>query len=332
MKFPLPVRAFQLINRKLPYPVLTVGVVTTVAMLLLFSLTGSLYPSEPLFGYQNPLAITGQFLVFSLITAYLLACMTAQVRATDGIIESISPILPVEHHSALQRLDKVPYWPVGIIIGVGFGAAISIPWPELSLSPTEPYFLFSMMLILGQLLMWSTIGLILAAAEHNAFVLHRIGKLVTVDLYNLETLNPFGQASLRAMLIVVGSLAITPLQSIDQEFRWGNYQNPLLVGIPAILLLTLVPIWSVHKQIRAHKKNELQRLDAEINTSSRALDDSSLTRLNALLERRRLVAHCRNWPLDFSLFTRIVFYVLIPPLAWAGAALVEFGLDSYLTG
>ena len=332
MNFPLPIRLFQLINKKVPYPVLTVGLVTSIFLLVLFGLTGALYPSEPVFGYDDPLAVTGQFLVFSLITAYLLACMTSQVRATGGIVDKLTPILPAEHHSTLERLDKVTNWPVGILVGIGLAVTISIPRPVLNLDPGNPLFLFSVMLILGQLLMWSTVGLILAAAEHNAFVLHRVGKLVKVDLYNLETLNPFGQASLRAMLMVVGTLAITPLQSIDQEFRWGNYQNPLLVGIPAILLLTLVPIWSVHKQIRAHKKSELESLDAEIATASRALDYDQLTRLNALLQRRELIAHLRNWPMDFSLAARVVFYVFIPPMAWAGAAFVELGLNSYLAG
>jgi len=30
------------------------------------------------------------------------------------------------------------------------------------------------------------------------------------------------------------------------------------------------------------------------------------------------------------LFSRLVFYVFIPPLAWAGAALTEVLLDSFL--
>jgi hypothetical protein len=104
------------------------------------------------------------------------------------------------------------------------------------------------------------------------------------------------------------------------------------VGIPAIILLMLIPIWSVHLRIRQSKQQALTSIDREIRATSTSLESEPLQRLNGLLERRRLVSHSRNWPMDFSIFTRVVFYVLIPPLAWAGAAFVELALDSYLAG
>ena len=332
MEYPLPIRIFQFINNRFTRPVLAVGLASSIVLLVLFAATGSLYPSVEIQGYENPLSATGQFLVFSLVSGYLLACMTAQVGASQGVVDSLAPILPVEHHSMLERMDKVGSWYLGVLAGLGMAIVVSIPWSFLNFTPGNPLFVFSIMLVFGQVVMWSIIGFILAVAENNAILLNRLGKLVKVDLFNLETLNPFGQAGLRAMLMVVGALAITSLQSIDQEFRWDNYRNPILVGVPAILMLMLVPIWSIHKRIHAEKQQELRRLDTEIAATPRSLDDQSLTRLNALLKRREHVAHLRNWPMDFSLVTRVVFYVLIPPLAWAGAALVELGLDSYLAG
>ena len=303
-----------------------------VFLLGLYFVTGSIYPTGMLIGFQDPLEATGLFLLFSFLPAYLLGGLIAQVRATSGIVAALSDVLAEEHHPVLQQLDRVKYWHIGILLGLVNALAANIPWNVLIFDPGLPGFVFSLVLVFAQCFTWSVVGLVLATGLHNALVLNRVGKLVYVDIYNLDSLNAFGQSSLRSMLIIVGALALMPLQAIDQEFRWINYQNGILVGVPAILLLMLIPNWSIHKRIQAEKQRTLAQLDAEISTAPRTLDDEALNRLNALLQRRQLVAHLRNWPMDFSLVARIVFYVLIPPLAWAGAALVELALDSYLTG
>jgi len=332
MDYPLPISFSRSVIEKIPRPILTVGLGTLIILLGLYSVTESIYPSGMLIGFQDPLEATGLFLLFSFLPAYLLGGLIAQVRATPGIVSALSAILAVEHHPTLLQMDRVKYWQLGMLVGLINAMAANIPWSALVLDPGTPGFIFSLTLVFAQCFTWSVVGLVLAAGLHNAFVLYRVGQLVDIDIFNLDTLNPFGQSGLRSMLIIVGALALMPLQAIDQEFRWVNYQNGILVGVPAIFLLMLVPNWSVHKRIRAEKQQELEKLDAAIYATPRTLGDESLNRLNALLQRRHLVAHLRNWPMDFSLVARVVFYVLIPPLAWSGAALVELGLDSYLAG
>ncbi|MDG1025528.1 MAG: hypothetical protein P8N94_12635 [Gammaproteobacteria bacterium] len=73
-------------------------------------------------------------------------------------------------------------------------------------------------------------------------------------------------------------------------------------------------------------------INPEIQCSSTALDSESLVRLNGLIARREQVQHTRTWPMDISIFSRFLFYVFIPPLAWLGAALMEVLLDSFLAG
>jgi hypothetical protein len=312
--------------------VLSTGVVTLAFLLGLYIVTGSIYPADGQRGCQNPLEATGLFLLFSTLPAYLLGGLVAQVRANRGIVHALSGILDAEHRPVLHRMDRIRYWHLGVLAGFFYAATANISWGILTFRPGDPGFIFSLTLIFAHIVTWGVVGLVLAVAEHNAFVLFRVGKLVQADLFNLDRLNPFGQSSLRGVLLVVGALALMPLQALDQEFRWVNYQNGILVGVPAILLMMLVPNWTVHKKIRSLKAQGLQELDAEIAAAPRTLDSEALTRLNALLERRNRITHLRNWPMDFSLLTRVVFYVLIPPLAWAGAALVELALDSYLSG
>ena len=332
MDYPLPIRFIQLIIKRISRPVLLVGLTIWVFLLGLYIVTGSIYPTGLLVGFQDPLEATGMFLLFSALPAYLLGGLVAQVRATPGIVSTLSKILKEEHQPVLQQMDHIRYWQVGVLAGLLNALAFNIPWEVLVFNPGSTGFVFSLTLAFAQCITWSAVGLVLTAGLYNAFVLYRVGKLVNIDILNLDSLNSFGQSSLRGMLIIVGALAMMPLQAIDQEFRWVNYQNGILVGVPAIFLLMLVSNWSVHQRIREAKKLELDRLDKEIIMAPRTLDDVSLNRLNALLQRKQLVSHLRNWPMDFSLVTRILFYVLIPPLAWAGAALVELALDSYLTG
>jgi len=39
-----------------------------------------------------------------------------------------------------------------------------------------------------------------------------------------------------------------------------------------------------------------------------------------------------TWPLDWRIYSRLAFYVILPPIAWLGAAFVEFGVDRFLDG
>ena len=165
---------------------------------------------------------------------------------------------------------------------------------------------------------------------HNGLVLHRAGQQVSIDLFNPDRLNCFGRVGLNDLLIVVGAMALTPLQSIDQDFRWENYRNALMVGIPSAVILMALPIWSVHRRIRSAKQQEINRINQTIEVLPRDLAAESVQSLNSLLERRQYVQHSRNRPMDLSIFSRFVFYVLIPPLAWAGAALMELAVDRLL--
>jgi len=51
------------------------------------------------------------------------------------------------------------------------------------------------------------------------------------------------------------------------------------------------------------------------------LDDP--VRMEALLSHRDRIAGLGTWPLDVKLGSRIALYVVLPPIAWSGAALVE---------
>ena len=55
--------------------------------------------------------------------------------------------------------------------------------------------------------------------------------------------------------------------------------------------------------------------------------DAGLRQLTLLLNYRREIARISTWPFDMGNITRLVLYLVIVPLTWAGAALIENLVD-----
>jgi hypothetical protein len=103
---------------------------------------------------------------------------------------------------------------------------------------------------------------------------------------------------------------------------WGS----ALFGLISASLLFYLPVSGVHESIRKARDARLNELQSRIDATDRD-DVVSLERLSAHRER---IAHLSAWPVDVSILSRIGFYLIIPPLAWVGAALVETLVQSYL--
>jgi hypothetical protein len=102
--------------------------------------------------------------------------------------------------------------------------------------------------------------------------------------------------------------------------------------VPAAIAFLLLPIWSAHNKIKQEKLSQIDYINKAIARAFKSLDEAALTNLNALLDQRHHIQHCRSWSMDTSIFSRVVLYVLTLPLAWIGAALVELALGFFLMG
>jgi len=303
-----------------------------VPLIVLFIMSGSVFPDDvdvPS-GFNSPLHLTGLFILLSVMPAYLLMCFTAATRADDAIHDSLDSLLNTQDKASIDRYRIANYWPLAMFAGIMFASASNINWESLTFEPGENGFLVNVSLVFGQFFMWSIIGLILFFSILEGRALNRKGQLVNIDLYDLDSLNGFGRAGLIGFLIVMGALALTTLQSLDQEFSWDKYYNALVVGIPASLMLILTPTWSIHLRMRKAKALHLEEIKDKIQQSSRAIDGEALVHLNALLLRKDQIHSLRTWPMDLSIFFRLVLYVFIPPLAWAGAAIMELFLSTFI--
>lgn len=332
MPIPAPIRLIRYLIASWRFPVIGIGCAVFFPLILLFYLAGVLSPTQPTFDWATPMQLIGLFLVLAILPAYLLMCLTAWVRGSESMFRDILPLLEKGEVDGISRYQYGRYWPVGALIGLLYAITFNIGWGALSFDPNEPIFLASVTMVLGQFVMWPTIGVVLFLIIHEDLILHHHGRFVRISLYDLNSLNGFGSAAINGLLMVVGALTLSVLQSLDREFRVEQYINGMYVAIPAAIVLVLLPIWAVHKRIKAAKLEELERINREIQQASTELQADALLHLNGLLQRRVQIQGLRTWPMDLSLFARFILYVLIPPLAWAGAAVTELFLDSFLAG
>ncbi|MDA1369865.1 MAG: hypothetical protein O2971_03765 [Proteobacteria bacterium] len=333
MQASLPVRLAESLIDSVSYPVLTTGCVFFVPVMFLFIASGSIYPAPDIQPWgDNPLEITGVFLLIAILPAYLMMCFVASTRQLNNTHAAISRLIDDVDEQERIRARGAGYWPLGVLLAAIFALGFNITWSTLSFNFADPRFAISACMVFGQVYLWAAVGLIVFHAIQQSMGLNQLGKQVRIDLYRLDDLNGFGRSSLNSFLMLVGALALTTLQSIDQTFRWENYANAFVVAIPAIFLIVPLPIWAIHLRIGDQKNALMAKLDEEIAQTSRALETEALNRMNALLLRREQIHKLRTWPMDLSIVTRFLLYVFIPPLAWAGTALMEVFLDNYLIG
>lgn len=333
MQIPLPLRVIHYLNRALPYPALMAGCGTFIVLFAFFYIYPISFASSELYLWENLDERKGFGIVVPTIPAFLIACLLIATRLNQEVFSTLYRQLDVSFVKGeqLKRYHLSRYWPLALTCGVTIGA-VNVYWPSLVFDWKADGFAESMTVLSGNFIIWSSVATVLFFFLVEGHNYHRIGQLIPIDLYNMDRLNGFGRVSLGGFLMVMGSLALSTVQSIDFEFSWLRYRNALLVGLPAAFTLALLPCWSVHRRLRRHKRNHLQEIHEAIAAQSKSLNGQALLTMNALLARKKTIEGVRTWPMDFSIVSRFILYVFIPPLAWVGAALMEIFLDSFIAG
>ena len=300
-------------------------------LLLIFWATGTLLPTAAPDWATSPRAITGMALMLAGVPAFVVASLPIARRRSLELVEELRPLLP-RPELADEAGDRIREglrrnWPLGVAIGFGLGLLNTdplrafggdLPWVEGSIS-------------LGQMLMWCLIGVLGVSRIAAARAFRQLGEEVTFDLFRPERLRPLARSGVVDVVIVAGALLFSPLQSLDAEFRWVNYRFGLLVAVPATAFFLVWPLLGVHARIRADRDARLRAVDAELDAAPRAGEDATLRAETLLAHRDRLLA-VRTWPLGTRLISRVLLYLVFPPLAWTGAAIVERLLDDFFRG
>jgi hypothetical protein len=163
----------------------------------------------------------------------------------------------------------------------------------------------------------------------NARAFRRLTPVIDVDVLNTGILTPVGRMAVSSTLMVIGAQA-------SLSIMWlGGTTNPwttipgLLTTSTALVYLFIAPVWPLHKAIKHAKAKEIEHVQNSINAYklSPAQDYAAIA---PLLIYRREISKISDWPTDINVITRLGLYLIIVPLTWVGAALIENAVDMFI--
>lgn len=320
--------------RHVPRPGLTLGTSATALMAAGMWACGAYDPTTtpPAWGTSEQSFSFG--IAYPALVGYIIGISAFSAARSERYLNALRPLLDTAGAPITAKLNRVArghlWWATigGLIV-----ALLNIDTRTvLGLGKAAPQAM-DLALALGSMTIWLLSARLLCVRLHNALLFGQLGRDHTaVDLFRPHTLRPFGYAGILDLLIVMGVLALTPLQALDAQFRLENYFWALAIGLPAAVVVPWLGMRGARHAIARARRDALAALDGRIAAASREPDDRATLHLNSLLDRRRYLTELHDWPIDLRTLWRAGFYVVIPPLAWVGAALVEIVVDALISG
>lgn len=270
--------------------------------------------------------LLGTSLLFCVLPAYALWTQFHAWKVAKRSVEEFQSFIPAHAAPFAKAATTRPGWWMVLVIVIGsiFGSHDFSPLSWLGNIRNETA--FDLWFRFTATLTWALVFWMLCWRLHCSWAMYRLGVRLDIDVYRFDGLDAYMRLPLTHLLIVMGALVLLPLQSLDFELRWINYRSGLFVGLPALVLLVLPPIWGLHKNMRDRIAERIAELQEEVNR----VDRSDFSQLALLIEHRETVRSFRSWPLDVALVGKLLFYLFIPPLAWIAAALVERAVDNFV--
>ena len=266
-------------------------------------------------------------LFFCVIVAYIIPVFHYITARTEQDFDAVSQILDLddEERASLRLGITHKSW----------------RWVLLNLSIAVSLWMLQSWLLAGSsgleqavqasapLVVWVTMTCVIHALIDNAVLFRRLVKRVAVDIYDSRVLKPFGSMAVSSILAVVGAQASFSIMWLgDTTDAWTTIPGLIPTTI-ALAYLFFAPVWPLHEAMRAAKNEELAKLQDRINEAV-ARDRDDYAQLVPLLALRREVHSTNEWPVDLSLLARLALYLVIVPLTWIGAALIENIVDVFV--
>ena len=261
-----------------------------------------------------------------LLPAYISMAYVHSQRRTLEVAQSIDATHNISLVDGISRIS----WPAlaaFALAGFLYAAIANVPGTILQFFSTTPT---ARAMISGQLMIWTLMAMLLYMRTHAAKQFRAASEMVPVDIFETSNLRAFAQVSLTDVLIVVAGLVLSTVQSLDFSFRLDNYSKALIVLVPTLAYISIYPIWGLHKTMKQMQKSQLEELNSLITAAPRSLSPDDVTHLERLLQRRERVTAAPVWPIDITFLQRLLIYIIVPPLAWVGAALVETLIDGMI--
>ncbi len=283
----------------------------------------------------SPRGSVGGALFFSVTIAYIVPMYGFISERTATALTTLAPVLDADAETVegwrARVFSKPARWLVGALViagigGLGHNLLLYPDWQEVRGSAPLAA------MVVGTQLVWLVLTVVVAALLDNAVVLYQAGRRARVQPFDVRPLRPFASVAVSSTLALVGAQAAFPIMSIEGGVNPLAYVPGLLATGGPMLLTAALPVWPVHRRLVAEKR----RILAELNTRIGAMElpdpsrPETLTAFTPLLAYRREVEQVPQWPFDLNVLSRLGLYLIIPPLTWVGAAIIEHIVDTLL--
>lgn len=274
----------------------------------------------------------GVALFFSALIAYIVPVYGYISERTVAALEHLGPSLDADDDVQRQwrrRISRKPGRWLAVVLAIGLTSGLAhnlliygSPARMVELGLRTPP---DVAILGGTLMTWLVVTFVISGLLDNAFTLARAGRCCRVDLLDPLKLRPFANVAVISTLAIIGAQALFPLMTLEGRQGPEAYVPGLLALGGPMLLLAALPVWPVHQRIAAVRRAALARVNARIAELPAPDPERSdtLTALAPLLTYRRELTELSEWPLDVGVVARLGLYLIIPPLTWVGAALIE---------
>jgi hypothetical protein len=299
----------------------------------MYWITGSLAPEQ---------AAWPAALFFCVILAYIVPVFDFITRKTEEAFDALAPELSVSSDARARMRssisEKSHTWLVintSISVSLWLLQSWLLTGSVATMGQAITQSITSLSLVLGPLLVWVFMTCAIHALVDNARLFRALTRHVHIDPLDTNALTPFGSMAVSSTLAVIGSQAAFPILWLGPETDpWTTIPGLIGTTVP-LLYLFFAPILPIHVALRTEKQRELGRVQEEINARRRAGSGEGASASEAmapLLIYRREVAGSPEWPIDLGLLARLGLYLIIVPLTWIGAALIELIVDFFVQG
>lgn len=263
--------------------------------------------------------------MFALLPPYLWLMAILMHHRAQEAVNALSPIADLQDtQRVLLRLNRVSLWGIPFVLfSLVFGAFQNELFITEMIAGADFEFI-DIAFVCGNILLWFSVGLLLVWRLPVGFALSQFAHRLNLDIYRLDVLRPMARVATTDVLTVAGAMAFMPMQSLDAEFRIENYGAGLLVGVCSAIALFLLPLWGLRSNIAKRKAARVEELRAQLAD----VDRSDIRKLEPISAHIVRVEDTPSLPIDTQVVARVFAYVIIPPLAWVAAALVENLIDT----
>jgi len=279
-------------------------------------------------------------LFFSFIIAYIIPVFSFITVKSQEALNELRPILDLDDRAfnqAQARLESASPRLTGLSLGAGtLSGCIHISFFRGSPAAAVREMLTSVsgfVAALGTVMVWIVMTTVVVMLIRQTVLFGRLGgRHVRISLLDTRKLLPFARVSIISSLAVIGALALFPLIGFETGLNLAESLPGAIALLAPLITMFIIPVWPVHRRMATMKERELASLSDRIGVCLDAaggadLDSESLDKLSPLLNYRREIAEVSSWPFDLGNMTTFAFYLIIPPLAWVGAALIERLVD-----